>query len=106
MRRSSSFLTDVRATSWVYAYTQKKDPTKNIPAAVNNIYYSRDTQQSSCIRTLTGHLKGTILSPALFNDQFCRNRLQTTETISEGGVDAKRPSSLQGDSGFTEDDSR
>lgn len=36
-----------------------------------------------------GHLKGTIVSPALLNDQFCRNGLLTTEPLSEVGVAAK-----------------
>lgn len=53
-----------------------------------------------------GHLKGTIVSPTLLNDQFCRNRLLTTEPISEVGVAAKHLSALEGGSGFTEDETQ
>lgn len=48
------------------------------------------------------HLNRTI-SPALFNDQFSRKRLPTTELIFEVGVAAKHLAVLEGNSGFAEE---
>lgn len=57
---------------------------------LSTIYITQDVYYSPPgTAHIPGHLKGTIVSPALLNDQFCRNGLLTMESLSEVGVAAK-----------------